>query len=149
MAYLIFNKDLPNISGTLYRIAENETDLNNFGLNLQDFNVITITQDIFDSIRLNNKVVTKYNNNNVVEYDDYPIVFKTVDQIHNYNKNFSKKIEEFLNNNPNHPDFNKWSNYKNQLDNTRYQDLTFPLNKTLEQIYKDKNQTYFNIFEIK
>jgi hypothetical protein len=149
MAYLIFNKDLPNISGTLYRIAENETDLNNFGLNLQDFNVITITQDIFDSIRLNNKVVAKYNNNNVVEYDDYQIVFKTVDHIHNYNKNFSKKIEEFLNNNPNHPDFNKWSNYKNQLDDTKYQDLTFPLNKTLEQIYKDKNQTYFNIFEIK
>ena len=34
MAYLIFNKDLDNVSGTLCAIAANNTDLNNLNIDL-------------------------------------------------------------------------------------------------------------------
>ena len=40
MSYFIFLKDLNNIEGTLYKIAENESDLNNLNINKNDFNKI-------------------------------------------------------------------------------------------------------------
>ena len=34
MAYLIFNKDLDNVAGSLCAIAANDTDLNNLNIDL-------------------------------------------------------------------------------------------------------------------
>ena len=44
MAYFIFGKNLNNVKGTLYRIAENQSDLNNLNINVADYLVKEVTE---------------------------------------------------------------------------------------------------------
>jgi hypothetical protein len=55
MEYLICIKNSDNISGSLYRIAENESDLNNLNIKIDDYKIIEISQNDFNLIKLGNK----------------------------------------------------------------------------------------------
>ena len=58
MAYFVFNKNSENLSGVLYRIAENEFDLNNLNIIKSDYKIIEDSQDNFNAVKLNNKTVS-------------------------------------------------------------------------------------------
>ena len=147
MAYFIFSKNLDNISGTLYRIAETQSDLNNLNITQSEYKIIEDSENNFNLVKFNNKYVDKYNNNNIF-YIDQITKFDSNDQLQTYVDGLKKKIKEFTDNNINHPLFDRWNNYYNQLNNLNLDNITYPLNKSLEQYFNDLGQPSFNILQL-
>lgn len=138
MSYFIFLPNLDNIDGTLYRIAENQSDLNNLNILQSDYKIIEDTQSNFDFVKYGNKNV-KYNNNTII-YADQIISFKNKDDLQSYINLFKNSIIQFTKNNPNHPLLSKWNNYYIQLNNLSPIAITYPINKSLEEYLKDQGQ---------
>ena len=147
MAYFIFYKNLDNISGTLYRIAETQSDLNNLNITQSEYKIIEDSENNFNLVKFNNKYVDKYNNNNIF-YIDQITKFDSNDQLQTYVDGLKKKIKEFTDNNINHPLFDRWNNYYNKLNNLNLDNITYPLNKSLEQYFNDLGQPSFNILQL-
>jgi hypothetical protein len=139
MAYFIF-LNLNNIEGTLHKIAETENDLNNLNIIKSDYKIIEDTQENFDAIKLGTKDVVKFNNN-LITYLDKTVVYSNKELLKNYVENFKKSITSFKDNNLNNPSFNLWNNYYNQLNSLNLNSISYPLNKSLEQYFKDQGQT--------
>ena len=74
MAYFIFTKNSDNIEGTIYKIAENEFDLNNLNINKNDYKIIEDSQFNFTLIKYGNKVPIKYENSTII-YVDYTFLY--------------------------------------------------------------------------
>ena len=147
MSYFIFLKDLDNVEGTIYKITENQIDLNNLNINQSDYKIIEDSQFDFDLIKLNNKLVSKYNGN-IITFIDQAISFKKKEDLQNYLNNCKNQIKEFIDNNINHSQFVLWNNYFNQLNSLNLDDITYPLNKSLEQYFNDLGQPYYNILQL-
>jgi len=147
MSYFIFLKDLDNVEGTIYKIIENQIDLNNLNINQQDYKIIEDSQVDFNLIKLNNKSVSKYNGN-IITFIDQTISFKKKEDLQNYLNNCKSQIKQFIDININHPQFSLWNNYFNQLNSLNLDDITYPLNKSLEQYFNDLGQPYYNILQI-
>jgi hypothetical protein len=147
MYYFIFSNNLDNVGGTIYRIAENESDLNNLNLNKEIYKIIEESSENFNLTKLGYKYPLKYNNNSIT----------FIDEIFNYrNKEELKKdinsylilIKNFIKNNTNHPLYNQWNDYYNQLNNLDLDTITYPLNKSLQQYFSDLNKPYYSILQI-
>ena len=67
MAYFIFLKNCDNIQNTIYRIAENESDLNNLNIDLNNYKIIEDSQENFNAVKYSTKDIMKYDNN-VITY---------------------------------------------------------------------------------
>jgi len=151
MAYFIFTKNLDDQLGTLYRIAENESDFNNLNLPQSTYEIIQDSNDNFLSVKLGTKNVVKYHSDSIV-YETYSYVFSTEKQLKDYINSFKDQISLFLNANPNHPLFSRWNNYKNQLSNVNTSTIvdwkTSQLDKSLEKYFNDLGQTSLNILQI-
>jgi hypothetical protein len=163
MSYFIFLKNLENIENTCYRIAENQYDLNNLNINQEDYKIIEETELNFNLVKYGNKIPIKYINNvinfSIIEtnfkdqivtnVNNEQIVIKTAKQfLKEYIENFKKNIKQFLDNNKNHSLYNRWDNYYNQLNNFNLDSIDYPLNKSLEQYFKDLGQPSYNILQI-
>ena len=72
MSYFIFTKDSDNIEGTLYRIAENEYDLNNLNIDKSIYKIIEDSQSNFEAVKYGTKYALKYNNNTITYEDTFP-----------------------------------------------------------------------------
>ena len=59
-----------------------------------------------------------------------------------------KQIKQFIEYNPNHSLFTLWNNYYNQLDSLNLDNITYPLNKSLEQYFSDLGQPSLNILQL-
>jgi hypothetical protein len=147
MSYFIFNKNLDNVSGTLYRIAENYTDLNYLNIIKDDYKIIEEGLDNFNAVKYGLKFPEKYNNNIITFIDTY-FSFPNKKNLSDYINNIKILIKEFLDNNKNHSQFNNWNNYYNQLNNLNLNALAYPLNKSLEQYFNDLGQTSLNPLQI-
>jgi hypothetical protein len=147
MSYFIFLPNLDNVNGTLYRIAENEIDLNNLNISQSEYKIIEDTQSNFDFVKYGNKYVVKYNNNTIV-YDDQTVLIRNKVELGYVITSFKEKIKKFTDNNTNHPLFNRWNNYYNQLNTLNLDNITYPLNKSLEQYFKDQNQISLNPLQL-
>lgn len=146
MAYFIFTKNLDNVDGTIYRIAENQSDLNNLNIIQSNYTIIEDSQTNFDLVKLGNKCVVKYNNG-VITYIDQTISFNK-NLLQDYVNGFKQEIKQFTNNNPNHPLFSLWNNYYTQLNNLNLDSITYPLNKSLEQYFIDMGQPSLNPLQV-
>ena len=155
MSYFIFLPNLDSVDGTLYRIAENQNDLINLNISQSLYKIIEDTQDNFDAVKYGNKCV-KYNNN-VLTFTDASILisckgglaaFRNKGELEPYITSFKKNIKQFTDNNPNHPLFSRWNEYYNQLNNLNLDSLAYPLNKSLEQYFKDQNQISLNPLQL-
>jgi hypothetical protein len=60
MSYFIFIKNSENINGAIYRIAENESDLNLLNIRKEDYKIIQDSTVDFDLLKLNKKYPDKY-----------------------------------------------------------------------------------------
>lgn len=147
MSYFIFIKNSDNIENTLYKIAENQSDLNNLNITESEYKIIEDTQSNFDAVKLQNKYPIKYNNN-VITYVDQEKSFINKEKLQNEVDNYKTVIKHFINNNTNHLLFNRWNSYLNQLNNLNLDSITYPLNKSLEQHFSDLGQPSYNILQL-
>ena len=147
MSYFIFLKDLDNVEGTLYRIAENQSDLNNLNISQPLYKIIEDSQSNFNLVKFGNKFVNKYNND-VITYTDQSVLFINKEMLQNYVNSYKNQIKQFTDNNPSHPLLSRWSNYYMQLNNLNLDSITYPLNKSLEQYFTDSEQTSLHILQI-
>lgn len=147
MSYFIFTPNLDNVSGTIYKIAENQSDFNNLNITPSVYKIIEDSEFNFNLVKLGSKIADKYNNNTIT-YIDITISFNSKNELQNYVNNFKKTIKQFTDNNPNHPLFNRWNNYYNQLNFLNLDTVTYPLNKSLEQYFNDLGQPSFHILQI-
>lgn len=160
MAYFIFQKDLDNVEGTLYRIAENLSDLNNLTITQSIYKIIEDSQSNFEAVKCGLKDVVKYNNNTIIYKDTSAIpitdrldkngnVIKSAkEQLNDMISIYKESIKQFLKLNPNHPLFNRWNEYYNQLNSLNLDNITYPFTKSLEQYFKDSGQIYLNPLQL-
>jgi len=148
MAYFIFQKNLPNIEGTIYRVAENDSDLNGLNINKDDYKIIEDNNVNFDDIKSNKIYIVKYDNDDKITFIDGEITFNKLGNLQNYVNNFKNQLKCFLNSNSNHLSFTKWNSYYNQLNDLNYDSFIFPLTLSLEQYFKNNNKPYFTILQL-
>jgi len=163
MSYFIFLKDRNNVEGTIYKIAENQFDLDNLNIIKNSYEIIEDSLSNFELVKYNNKLPIKYNNKNII-YTDIEINFvdetftdkngvqivitSAKKKLKDYIENFKNQIKNFTNNNKNHVLFNRWDNYYNQLNSLNLDNISYPLNKSLEQYFKDQNLTSLNPLQL-
>jgi hypothetical protein len=146
MSYFIFLKNADNIEGTIYKIAENEADLNFLNIFKNDYKIIQDTQENFNAVKFGTKFPSKYNGD-IIVFSLIETTFnkKSLEQIIN---NYKNLLQIFLDNNPNHPLFSRWNSYYNQLNNLDLDSITYPLNKSLEQYFNDLGKPSYNILQV-
>jgi hypothetical protein len=147
MSYFIFIKNSDNIEGSIYRIAENENDLNNLNIIKSDYKIIEDSITNFNLVKLRNKRIVKYNENLITYAEDNNSFFNK-EHLKNFLDDYQKPMNAFLNNNPNHPLYNLWNNYLNQIKNLNLDSIPYPLNKSLEQYFNDLGQPSLNILQV-
>jgi len=160
MSYFIFTKDSDNIENTLYKVAENQSDLNNININQSEYKIIEDSQSNFEAFKYGTKRIIKYNNN-IITYEDISIIpaadrldkngniiKSSREQLNEIISSYKGSIKEFLKNNSNHPLFDRWNNYYNQLNSLNLDSIIYPYTKTLEQYFKDLGQPSYNILQL-
>ena len=147
MAYFIFNKNSDNLEGTLYRIAENQSDFTNLNINSSDYKIIEVSQENFNLVKYGSKSAIKYNNNTITYIDNINL-FNEKKQLQFCINNFKNSIQQFTAVNKNNPLFDRWNNYYNQLNSLNLDNLTYPFNKSLEQYFNDLGQPSYNILQL-
>ena len=145
MAYLILRKE--NLDYPLYKIAFNEESLNNLNIIKEDYIIKGITNEEFEFLQLNVKTVKSYINSNI-EYENIFISFKEIKDLNFHIKQEIKCIKNFLDNNPNHIHFQKWNDYVDQLKNFDTSTISYPLEKSLEQYFKEQNKFLLNTLQL-
>jgi len=147
MSYFIFQNNSDNIEGVLYKIAENQSDLNNLNIPQSVYKIIESSQENFNDVKLGKKDVVKYQGENIIFSN---VLIYSINQEKLFSEVNQNKlmINQFLNNNKNHPLFNSWQNYYNQLNNLNLSTITYPLNKSLEQYFDDLGQPSYNILQL-
>ena len=147
MAYLIFNKDLDNLPGTLCAIAANDTDLNNLNIDLDTVKKITMSDSVFAQVQLSEKYPESYNGDTVT-YVDVSSEYLNKEQFQSDINSRIPLINAFLINNEDHPDYTKWNNFKTQLETLDIGSITYPYNKSLEKHLSDNSLTVLNTLQL-
>jgi len=147
MSYFIFIKDLDNIDNTIYRIANTQTDLENLNLNQSYYKIIVDSQDNFNAVKLIKKQALKYNQDTIT-FIDVEVNFQDKIDLNKYILMLKQSIKDFLDNNPNHPIYEQWNSYYNQLNNLNLDSITYPLNKSLQQYFNDLGQPSLNPLQL-
>jgi hypothetical protein len=156
MSYFIFAKNLDNVEGTLCSIAENNSDLTSLNIDQSNYKIIEVSQTNFDAVKYGTKKIIKYNSDNIIYINIEDILarpntthfFNTKENLNNYIENYKNRIKQFTENNKNHSLFDRWNNYYNQLNSLNLDSITYPLDKSLEQYFKDQNQTSLSPLQI-
>ena len=150
MSFFIFQKNMDNLPGSIYKIAETEDYLNNMLFNKLHYKIIQVSQQNFDSVKLSLKTIENYNGNDVI-YSDVGENFYSEQELKNYIDNFKSVINTYSINNKNHSLFTLWNNYYNQLNNLELNFLTLKIQdsslkpgygiyKSLEKHFHDLGQ---------
>jgi hypothetical protein len=147
MAYFIFVKDMDDVNYTIYRIAANQTDLNNLNIIQSDYKIIEDSEENFNAVKLMTKQALKYNQNNI-SYIDLNIIFFKKEFLDNYISGVKPLIKSFLDNNPNHPSYGQWNNYYNQLNNVNTSTFNYPFNQSLETYFNNQGQLALNTLQL-
>lgn len=71
LKYVLFyiSKNSENIEGSIYRIAENESDLNNLNIINSDYKIIEDSQDNFNFVKYSLKYPIKYIQDEIIFID--------------------------------------------------------------------------------
>jgi hypothetical protein len=147
MAFYIFQKNSDNIEGAIIKVAENEYYLNLLNIIKSDYKIIEDNQTDFNLIKLNNIFPKKYDQN-LITFEDLTHSFNNKNNLKSHIENISIILKYYLNNNENHELFNLWNDYYNQLNSLKLDNITYPLNKSLEQYLNDLGQPSYNILQL-
>lgn len=147
MSFFVFIKNSDDVQGSIYRIAKNQSDLDNLNIIKSDYKIIEDLESTFNLVQLDNKHPLKYNNNTIT-YIDVPHLFKDKKTLNTSLENKKNLIQNFINNNESHNLFQQWSNYLNQLNSLNLDNINYPLNTSIEQYFSDLGQPSFNILQL-
>jgi len=149
MSYFVFIPNKPNTTGVIYRIANNDFDLNNLNIDKSLYNIITDTNANFEDVQLSKKNIISYNSNNTINYEEVTSGgFENSIQLQNYIQNYCNLITNFINNNPSSPLLPTWVSYKTQLLNTDIKTIIYPMTISLEEYYKNNNLPFLNPLQL-
>jgi len=152
MAYLIFSKE----NKGLYKIFEDDNELNNSTVDKNLYEVKTVTNTDFNDVQYNIKGPELDNQNNIT-YTIYSTIpnfgIQSETQLLNCFYVRLRCIDNFLTNNKNHPDYIKWQNFYNTLrkyiDNkSLLNNIIYPINLSFEQFLQSKGESILNILQL-
>lgn len=147
MAFFLFTKNLEDVSGSFYRIAEDENFLNSFNIIKSDYKIIEDSSANFIAVQECTKYPDKYVGNTIT-YVNNSVSFKTKIKLYNYIDTFKKSISLFLSLNPNNIHYSLWNDYLQQLTNFNLESLEYPLNISLEKYFKNNNLPSLNPLQL-
>jgi hypothetical protein len=146
MSYFVYNK---NSGNQIYKIAENDADLNQLIGIGEDYLIIPASETDFNSVKLNLKHIINYDGLSN-KFTDNTWQF-TTESLEDYIKNVCNQIQYFLNANPNHPKYQQFFNYFNYLKSLIVV-IIIPsggsLNMSLEQYIQNQGQPYYSTLQI-
>jgi mRNA-degrading endonuclease YafQ of YafQ-DinJ toxin-antitoxin module len=148
MPYFIFNKNQEDISGTFYRMAENESDLNNLNIEITNYNIIQESLENFNNVKFQIKFPISYNISNVINYENLNPLFTRKENLEKIVNNLKQQINLFLKNNQNHPLFDRWNSYYNQLNSLDLETINYPLTMSLEQYFNNLGQPSYSVLQL-
>lgn len=167
MAIFVFHKNSDGQEGSLYRIADNQTNYDankNWGDGLYD--TVTVSDSDFEAVKLGNKTVVSKTGNSVT-YRDMSVRYNfAVDLQEEINRRISD-IEQWLKSNSSKPMASGVTTYLNYLKNLKATDIvTDPsesatvdddtatwsdgtaLNSTLETYAQGQGQTVYSSLQL-
>jgi hypothetical protein len=147
MSFFVFTKNMDDVQGSIYKIAKNQSDLDNLNIIKSDYKIIQDLELDFNLIQLDNKYPLKYNNN-IITYIDVSHVFKDKKTLDASLENKKNLIQNFINNNESHNLFQQWSNYLIQLNSLNLDNINYPFNISIEQYFSNLGQPSFNILQL-
>ena len=143
MSYFIFQKNMDSVDDSLYKIADNENDLNSLNIIQNDYKIIQDSQNIYNDVRYNKLIVFKHKENHI-QYRNYYHNYKKKEDLETVSiSRIKQEVGSFLLNNQNHVDFYKWKSYLDQVNNFDYKTINYPLTISLEEYFK-KNEHFTN-----
>jgi hypothetical protein len=146
MSYFIFTKNEDNVEGSLYKIAENEFDLNNLNINKNDYKIIEDNLDNFNAVRLNEKNALGYNQDNIIYRSSNINMNKFLFELVLNNNKYI--IKNFLNSQENHPNYQKWNNYFNELLKINPNNISYPFTKSIEKYIEEQGKPSLNTLQL-
>jgi hypothetical protein len=146
MPYFIYNK---NSGNQIYKIAENDIDLNQLIGIGESYLVVSASETDFNSVKLNLKDILNYDNvSNKFVDNTWGL---NQESLKEYIKNACNQIQYFLNANPSHPKYQQFLNYSNYLKSLIVE-IIIPvngsLNMSLEQYLQSIGQPYYSTLQI-
>ena len=144
MSYFVFTK---NIENSIFKIAENQFDLNCLNMIQSDYKIIEDSQLNFDFVKYGQKIITSYSGN-IINYTNADSISFNKVLLESTIFHHKKLILQFLESNKDNPSYIRWLNYFNQLSSLNLDNITFPLTVSLEQYFKDLGQPSFNILQL-
>lgn len=145
MPKLIFNKNNQDTRGKLVFIATDQNRIDtNAGWDLNDYEIVEVSQSDFDSIKVYDKLPI-YDGVNVT-YEDITQGEKTQED-YTFEKNqVLKKLNEWIKKNPNKPLTTNVTNYRDYLTSFDVSAITSP--KSLEKHLMEQGVEVFSLFEL-
>jgi hypothetical protein len=155
MAYFLFSKNSDNISGSLYRIAKDQTYLNYITPFPELYKVIEDSIENFDSVVLQKKQVVSYNGN-TINYSQTDSINYSRQSLIDYINQVINQINNYLKVNLNSGLKNELNSYKNLLSSLNVNSIIsldekgnpIPINKSLEQYLSDLGNEVINPLQI-
>lgn len=141
MKYFIFNND-----NNLWKIAGSESDKNSLNANLDNYNVVEVTDDQFNKVRLS-KADANYDGSTVTLQNretggETEIHYKTII------KDLINTCDIFLLANESHTMYNEIRDYRNYLAAFDTSTISFPSNMTWEEYCNTNSITFFHSLQI-
>lgn len=148
MSYFIFQKNMDSMDNSLYKIADNENDLNNLNIILNDYKIIQDSQNIYNDVRYNKIIAFKFKED-FIQYRNYYHNYKSKEDLEIVStRRIKLEVSTFLISNQNHVDFYKWKNYLDQVNNFDYKSINYPLTISIEEYFKINNKLSLNCLQI-
>jgi hypothetical protein len=146
MPYFVYNK---NSGNQIYKIAENDTDLNELMGIGETYLKVPASETDFNSVKLNSRSILNYDNVSN-KFVNNTWVFNQ-ESLKEHIKNVCNQIQYFLNANPSHPKYQQFFNYSNYLKSLIVELIIKPnesLNMSLEQYIQNQGQPYYSTLQI-
>jgi hypothetical protein len=147
MSYFIFIKNLDNIENSIFKIAENQFDLNCLNIIQSDYKIIEDSQLNFDFVKYGQKIITSYSGN-IINYTNADSISFNKVLLKSTISSYKQLISQFLESSKDNPSYTRWANYFDQLSSLDLDNIIYPLNISLEQHFKDLNQPSYNILQL-
>ena len=148
MAKFIFKKDSDNVvEGVLSFIANDQSHIdNNKNWDESEFDIIDVSDDDFNNIKLGTKGIVSKNGTNVT-YFDVTYNYDSEEKLNTEISKVTERIDNWLSGNSNKPFASTVTNYKNYINSIDVSSIT-PLNTSLEKYVSDQGQTVVNLYEL-
>ena len=159
MAYLLFNKDQENVLSTFQKLIANDTELANVQPPQAEYKIIDCSDDDFNAVKFREKWPTHYSGDTCYfetidldypEKSDPSITTVGYDQETMQSQLDESKsiISKWLHQHGEHPDYDKWNNYYNELNSLDISGWSYPTLKALEKELSDRGQTSLSYLQL-